>query len=72
MSAEKEEQDFVHNFLRGVPDEPQLVWYTAQRRASSNSLIHMLPSTNKSVAGCSIISDASRQREGGTVQPVDA
>ena len=32
----------LDNYLRKVPDEPQLPGYTAYRHASSNSLIHMV------------------------------
>ena len=31
----------LDKFLRGVPDEPQIPGYTAQRRAESNSLLDM-------------------------------
>ena len=31
----------LDKYLRGVPDEPQIPGYTAQRRADTNSLLHM-------------------------------
>ena len=35
----------LDTYLRTIPDEPQIVGYTASRRAESNSLLDMIHST---------------------------
>ena len=61
----------LDNYLRKVPDEPQLPGYTAYRHASSNSLIHMVHlKTTVSPAACSSISEAMLL-QAGAEQPVD-
>ena len=37
-------KDELDSFLQQVPDEPQIMGYTAMRRADSNSLIDMVKS----------------------------
>ena len=59
----------VDQFLKTVPDEPQLVGYTAQRRASSNSLLEMVNVARKSCAP--FVLRLERRQELGAERIVD-